>query len=73
MAAEGLIDFDELRAKLAGLEETRETARRELEALKARPEDSARVLLIVAGFALSAQLVGDHALAYPRSPLAALL
>jgi site-specific DNA recombinase len=34
MAAEGLIDFDELRAKLASLEKTRETARRELEALE---------------------------------------
>jgi site-specific DNA recombinase len=34
MAAEGLIAFDELRAKLAGLEETRETAERELAALK---------------------------------------
>ncbi len=34
MAAEGLITFDELRAKLAGLEERREAARRELDALK---------------------------------------
>jgi hypothetical protein len=33
MAAEGLITFDELRAKLAALEETRTTAQRELEAL----------------------------------------
>ena len=38
MAAEGLIDFDELRTKLATLEETRKTARRELEALKSRDE-----------------------------------
>jgi hypothetical protein len=34
MAAEGLITFDELRAKLAALEEIRETAKRELEALR---------------------------------------
>jgi hypothetical protein len=34
MAAEGLITFDELRAKLADLEETREFARNELEALE---------------------------------------
>ena len=32
MAAEGLITFDELRAKLAALEETRETAERETSA-----------------------------------------
>ena len=38
MAAEGLITFDELRAKLAVLEETRETAQRELEALDNRRE-----------------------------------
>jgi chromosome segregation ATPase len=36
MAAEGLIEFDELRARLASLEETRETARRELAALEGR-------------------------------------
>ncbi len=36
MAAEGLITFDELRAKLETLEETRETARRELDALEDR-------------------------------------
>ena len=35
MAAEGLITFDELRAKLADLEETREFVRNELEALEA--------------------------------------
>jgi hypothetical protein len=34
MAAEGLITFDELRAKLADLDETREFARKELEALE---------------------------------------
>jgi hypothetical protein len=34
MAADGLIDFDELRARLAALEETRETARLELAALE---------------------------------------
>ncbi len=36
MAAEGLISFEELRSKLAGLEETREIARRELDGLQAR-------------------------------------
>lgn len=36
MAVEGLITFDELRAKLAALEDTRKTARRELEALSRR-------------------------------------
>jgi site-specific DNA recombinase len=34
MAAEGLLTFDELRTKLAALEETRQTARRELAALE---------------------------------------
>ena len=38
MAAEGLITLDELRTKLAALEETRDTARRELSALEARQE-----------------------------------
>jgi site-specific DNA recombinase len=38
MAAEGLITFDELRAKLTALEETRKTAQRELEALNRRRE-----------------------------------
>ena len=38
MAAEGLITFDELRAKLATLEETSETVRRELEVLSRRQE-----------------------------------
>jgi site-specific DNA recombinase len=38
MAAEGLITLDELRTKLAGLEETRKTAERELEILKGRRE-----------------------------------
>ena len=38
MAAEGLIDFDELRAKLAAVEETRETARQELAALEGQRE-----------------------------------
>ena len=36
MAAEGLISFDELRAKLAGLEDARGAARRELDALTER-------------------------------------
>src|SRR5215204_415244 len=43
MAAEGLIDFDELRAKLATLEETRKTARRELEALESRDKKLAEL------------------------------
>jgi hypothetical protein len=38
MAAEGLIDFDELRTKLTALDETRKSARRELEALEVRRE-----------------------------------
>jgi hypothetical protein len=38
MAAEGLVPFDELRAKLADLEETQATARRELEVLQRRRE-----------------------------------
>ena len=38
MAAEGLITFDELRAKLAALEEMRQTARRELAALEGRSQ-----------------------------------
>lgn len=38
MAAEGLIAFDELRTKLVALEETRQTARRELAALEGRRE-----------------------------------
>jgi site-specific DNA recombinase len=36
MAAEGLITFDELRAKLEALEEARQTARRELAAIEGR-------------------------------------
>jgi hypothetical protein len=38
MAAEGLIAFDELRTKLAGLEETRQLAQQELELLQQRRE-----------------------------------
>jgi hypothetical protein len=38
MAAEGLISFEELRAKLDALDEVRETARRELDALGERRE-----------------------------------
>ena len=38
MAAEGLITFDELRGKIAVLEETRETARRKLRELEVRRE-----------------------------------
>ena len=43
MAAEGLIDFDELRAKLIALEETHDTAHRELAALEARREQLAEL------------------------------
>ena len=43
MAADGLIDFEELRAKLAALEETRETARKELEILEGRREELAEL------------------------------
>lgn len=38
MAAERLIDFEELRARLAVLEDTRKTAERELHALQHRTE-----------------------------------
>jgi septal ring factor EnvC (AmiA/AmiB activator) len=38
MAAEGLLDFEELRTKLEALEETRDAARRELAALGDRRE-----------------------------------
>lgn len=38
MAAEGLITFNELRAKLADLQKMRETAERELEALRNQEE-----------------------------------
>ena len=38
MAAEGLITFDELRAKLANLQKTRQAAERELEALRSQKE-----------------------------------
>jgi hypothetical protein len=43
MAAEGLIGFDELRAKLVALEETRDTTRKELAALEARRDQSAEL------------------------------
>ena len=43
MAAEGLIDFDELRAKLVALEESRDTARRGLARLEARREQLAEL------------------------------
>ncbi len=39
LAIEGLLSPDELRTKLAGLEDTRETAKRELEALSSRQEE----------------------------------
>jgi hypothetical protein len=39
LAVEGLLSPDELRAKLAALEGTRESAKRELEALKSRKEE----------------------------------
>jgi hypothetical protein len=43
MAAEGLIDFEELRAQLAALEDTRQTGERELQALKRRTEHLAQL------------------------------
>ena len=43
MAAEGLITFDELRTKLAGIEEAREAAQRQLAASRGRKERSAGV------------------------------
>jgi site-specific DNA recombinase len=43
MAAENLIDFDELRVRLATLEETRETAQRELAALEDRRQKLAEL------------------------------
>jgi site-specific DNA recombinase len=43
MAAEGLIEFDDLRARLADLEETRETAQLELAALEGRREKLAEL------------------------------
>ena len=43
MAAEGLIDFEELRAKLAALEEQRESAQRELDNLKTHRERMAQL------------------------------
>lgn len=45
MAAEGLIDFDELRSKLGALEADRTTATRELEVLSARAERLASLKL----------------------------
>ena len=43
MAAEGLITFEELRAKLASLEETRETVKTELEVLRSGAERAAEL------------------------------
>jgi hypothetical protein len=43
MAAEELINFDELRAKLVALEETRDTTRKELVALEARRDQLAEL------------------------------
>ena len=43
MAAEGLIEFEELRAQLAALEDTRKTAERELRTLEARTEHLAQL------------------------------
>jgi len=43
MAAEGLIDFEELRTRLSALEETCETAERELRALKHYTERVERI------------------------------
>jgi DNA repair exonuclease SbcCD ATPase subunit len=43
MAAERLIDFEDLRARLAALEDTRNTAERELRALQHRTERLAQL------------------------------
>jgi DNA repair exonuclease SbcCD ATPase subunit len=43
MAIEGLLDYEELKTKLAALEETRETARRELARLEEQQEKVARL------------------------------
>ncbi len=43
MTAERLIDFEELRARLAALEDTRKTAERELHALQHRTERLAQL------------------------------
>jgi hypothetical protein len=43
MAAEGLIEFEELRARLAALEETRQIAKGELRALEHRTEHLAQL------------------------------
>jgi site-specific DNA recombinase len=43
MAAEGLIDFEELRAQLAALDDTRKTAEQELHALQRRTEHLAQL------------------------------
>jgi chromosome segregation ATPase len=43
MAAEGLIDFEELRARLAALEDTRKIAEQELQALQRRTEHLAQL------------------------------
>jgi DNA repair exonuclease SbcCD ATPase subunit len=42
MATEGLIDFEELRTRLAALEDTREAAEEELRALQRRTEHLAQ-------------------------------
>ena len=43
MAAEGLIDFEELRTRLAALEDTRKAAKQELRALQRRTEHLAQL------------------------------
>jgi hypothetical protein len=43
MAAEGLIEFEELRAQLAALDDTRKTAEQELRALEHRTEHLAQL------------------------------
>ena len=43
MAAEGLVDFDELRTRLATFEDTRKTAEQELRALQHRTERLAQL------------------------------
>jgi hypothetical protein len=43
IAAEGLVDFEELRTRLAALEDTRKTAEQELRVLQRRAEQLAHV------------------------------
>ena len=60
--AEGLITLDELRTKLAALEETREVAIRELDVLRSRQEQIKQLEHDADA------LLGDSAELVPRSP-----